>query len=141
VAAALALWLRFPTELESDLSEFHNRSIGEWHDGTMTSRQLLVFAKHMNERGAFKKSARRGHYTTEQMMTACIANELMALRYSKIGGDEPVFFRSDADLATDEVEVEDIDEEDFDDLFNGGFERLFGASDEEADEWQDYSPA
>lgn len=139
--AAIVLWMRFPTELESDLSEFHRRSIAEWHRGTMSSRELLVLARHMNQHGAFRKAARRGSYTTEELVTATIANELMAMRYHQIGGDEPVFFRTDVE-GTFVSEDPDFDPDELEDFLDGGFEDMFGppTEPEEADEWQaDYS--
>lgn len=145
--AALELWLRFPTELESDLSEFHRRSIREWHYGTMSSRELLVLAKHMNPMGAFRKAARKGSYTTEELVTATIANELMAMRYHQIGGDEPVFFRTNVEGSFGADEFPEFDPDELDEFLDGGFMEMFGppppdpdADAEEVDEWQaDYS--
>jgi hypothetical protein len=105
----------------------------------MSSRLLLVLAKNMDTDGAFKRSARRGDYTPEQAMMAASANELMALRYARIGGDEPVFFESEAQLAA----AADIDADEIEFLVaGGGLEALFFGQlgdDEEGDQWPDYS--
>jgi hypothetical protein len=145
VLAAVELWIRFPTELESDLSRFHGRSISEWLQGTMSSRLLLVFARHMDDDGAFRKAARKGSYTTEELVTATIANELMAMRYHQIGGDEPVFFRTNVEGSFGADEFPDFDPDELDEFLDGGFMEMFGPPPpepdaEEVDEWQaDYS--
>jgi hypothetical protein len=55
-------------------------------------------------------------------MMAASANELMALRYARIGGDEPVFFESEAQLAA----AADIDADEIEFLVaGGGLEALF----------------
>jgi hypothetical protein len=102
----------------------------------MSSRLFLVFAKHMDNEGAFKKAARRGHYTTEQMMAACTANELMSIRYARLGGDEPVFFQSDGVLAdeaaADNDGMSEFDEDEFNEFLNGGFAAMYcGDSEDE----------
>lgn len=42
MSEALGRWKLFPREIESDLSLYHRRDIGEWFEGRMSSRKLLT---------------------------------------------------------------------------------------------------
>lgn len=39
---AIPRWKVFPREIESDLSLYHGIDIGEWHEGRLSSRRMLV---------------------------------------------------------------------------------------------------
>ena len=56
---AHAVWLLFPGEIASDLSQFHHRRIAEWHQGNMGSYELLELCEYMPDRGALKPAIRR----------------------------------------------------------------------------------
>lgn len=111
------MWMRYPTELESDLSLYHRRSIGEWHRGEMSSRTLLAFVQHLPDGSALKTSYRGGHYSDSEQMAAVTANELLLLRasyYATHGGEqyEPTLFQSAGELAAEESDDDDgLDEE------------------------------
>jgi hypothetical protein len=45
---------QFPAQLESGISLFHHRSIGEWHRGDMSSRELLALIEELPETSTFK---------------------------------------------------------------------------------------
>src|SRR5688500_8954381 len=66
VMEALWIWSQFPRQIASDLSEFHHRRIAEWHQGFMSSYELLELMEFMNDRGAFKTAARGGEWSKEE---------------------------------------------------------------------------
>ena len=80
------LWRQYPREIASDLSRFHRRRIKEWHDGTMSSYELLELLEFMPERGAFKSAARGGEFSGDEKVWAQIANELAVLRAAYVPG-------------------------------------------------------
>lgn len=49
----------YPTQIESGLSLFHHRSIGEWYRGEMSSRELLVLIEELPEKSKFKEARDR----------------------------------------------------------------------------------
>ncbi len=88
---ALWIWRQYPRQIASDLSQYHHRRIKEWHDGSMSSYELLELLEFMPERGAFKTAARGGEYSGEEKVWAQIANEIAVLRASflpKVKGEE-----------------------------------------------------
>lgn len=80
------IWRQYPREIHSDLSQYHHREIKEWHDGTMSSYELLVLMEHMPERGAFKTAARGGEFSGDEKVWVQIANEIAVLRASYVRG-------------------------------------------------------
>lgn len=56
---AFPVWRLFPTQIESDLALHYGRSIGEWHSGSMSSRELLVLLEGLPESSKFKGSLER----------------------------------------------------------------------------------
>lgn len=56
---ALRIWLLYPTQIESDLEIYCNRSIGEWHRGQMSSRKLLVLLAGLPAESEFKTASQR----------------------------------------------------------------------------------
>ena len=63
----------------------------EWHDGSMSSYELLELLEHMPERGAFKTAARGGEFSGDEKIWVQIANELAVLRAGympKVKGEE-----------------------------------------------------
>jgi hypothetical protein len=108
---ALWVWRQFPREIASDLSEFHHRRIAEWHDGTMSSYELLELLEFMNERGAFKAAAREGELTYVDQMHRYGINEIARLRatiHAVHGGKryDPFAFKSVAELKAEVAEKE-----------------------------------
>jgi hypothetical protein len=91
VREALWIWRQYPREIASDLSQYHHRRIKEWHDGSMSSYELLELLEFMPERGAFKTAARGGEYSQEEKVWVQIANELAVIRAGfmpKVKGEE-----------------------------------------------------
>lgn len=41
VTEAIPRWKLFAREIECDLSLYHHRDIGDWHEGRLSSRKLL----------------------------------------------------------------------------------------------------
>lgn len=80
------VWRQYPRQIASDLSQYHHRHIKEWHDGTMSSYELLELLEFMPERGSFKSAARGAEYSEEEKFLAQIANELMVLRSAYVPG-------------------------------------------------------
>ena len=88
---ALWLWRQYPRQIASDLSQYHHRRIKEWHDGSMSSYELLELLEFMPERGAFKTAARGGEFSGEEKVWVQVANELAVLRAAwvpKVEGSE-----------------------------------------------------
>lgn len=77
---ALWLWRQFPRQIASDLSRFHHRRIADWHDGTMSSYELLELLEFMPDDGAFKAAMRNGEFSHDQQIWRYIATELAKLR-------------------------------------------------------------
>jgi hypothetical protein len=105
VMEALWIWTQFPRQIASDLSEFHHRRIAEWHQGYMSSYELLELLEFMNDRGAFKTAARGGEWSKEEAIWTHVANELAKLRatlHVVHGGKEaayaPMVFLSPSEL-------------------------------------------
>lgn len=110
------IWRQYPRQIASDLSQYHHRRIKEWHDGTMSSYELLELLEFMPERGAFKSAARGGEFSGDEKIWVQIANEIAVLRaaYVKgVKGEEygstifysPVKLREMADKAEAQTEV------------------------------------
>lgn len=82
------LWKQFPRQIASDLSQYHNRRIADWHRGTrdehgylvLSSYELLELSETLPERSAFKSAIRGGEWSTEEAMLAHTANEIAKLR-------------------------------------------------------------
>jgi hypothetical protein len=67
VVEALQVWRLFPTLIESELSLHHRRSIGEWHRGTMSSRELLVLLAGLPDTSRFKERTERTFRVVERL--------------------------------------------------------------------------
>jgi hypothetical protein len=98
VIDAVALWCRWPDEIEADL-RFRGIRIADWHQGTrdkrgalvLSSRQLLALIRKLPESSEFKTHApppfgRDGDWTQMQKIIANTHNELAAYRASKYAG-------------------------------------------------------
>ena len=55
---AFLRWRLFAKEIESDLSLYHQRDIGDWHEGRMSSRKLLVLTDGLEHDSWYKVSGR-----------------------------------------------------------------------------------
>ena len=102
----------YPTEIESDLSAYHQRSIGDWWQGRMSSRHLLALLRHLPEKSAYKTEAERdGEWPASVRMLQTGVNELSKLRASYHGMHgaqyEPILWISPGELRAqaDEAEV------------------------------------
>lgn len=82
------MWRQFPTEIESDLSAHHGRRISEWHRGTMSSRELLVYARHFKETGAYKTALRDGGWPEFMQVISDLHKEVALLRAMHYVGGE-----------------------------------------------------
>lgn len=56
---ALQIWRLYPTQIESDLAIYCRRSVGEWHRGEMSSRELLALLSGLPEVSKFKEASQR----------------------------------------------------------------------------------
>lgn len=56
---AIALWRHHPTQIEAGLTVHCHRSIGEWHRGEMSSRQLLGLIAEFPEDSQYRRRAER----------------------------------------------------------------------------------
>lgn len=96
----MALWCRYPDEIEADL-RFRGIRISEWHQGTrdergcltLSSRLLLSLIRRLDEKSEFKTNAappfgRDGDWPILEKMIAAHHNEMAAYRASKYAGTE-----------------------------------------------------
>jgi hypothetical protein len=110
-------WLRFPTEIESDLLD-KGRRIGEWHTypkrfengSRMSSRELLTILKHLPSGSEFRKAVSFDGWSDDMRVAASTANtlsELLRATSLAAGGEdyEPARFLSP-------LEVREIAEDD-----------------------------
>lgn len=56
---AIAIWRQHPTQIEAGLTVYAHRSIGEWHRGEMSSRQLLGLIAELPEHSTYHAAAHR----------------------------------------------------------------------------------
>jgi hypothetical protein len=80
VHEALWIWRQYPKQIASDLSRFHRRQVREWHDGEMSSYDLLVLLEFMDDEGALKSALRGGEYSERELTQRHHANETARLR-------------------------------------------------------------
>lgn len=59
------MWVQYPGEIASDLSQYHHRRIADWHQGTMPSYELLELCEYMDDRGRLKAAQRENGILTE----------------------------------------------------------------------------
>ena len=138
---ALWIWKQFPRQIASDLSQYHHRRIAEWHQGDMSSYELLELLEYMDDRGAFKRAARGGEWSKEEAIWVHIANEIAKLRATTHvvhGGKDaayaPMIFMSPSELrelAEKAEEMEDTRESvfQFADMDGGLFKALEAGDD------------
>lgn len=56
---ALRIWRLFPTKIAADLREFyHGVTIGQWHRGEMSSRELLELIEELPVKSRYKGASR-----------------------------------------------------------------------------------
>lgn len=79
---AILAWRQHPTEIESDLIRFYRRRIGDWHRGSMTSRELLVLLKHLPDDSAYRRELSPTGWTEAEQMTAKTHEEFALWRAS-----------------------------------------------------------
>jgi hypothetical protein len=120
VLEALWVWRQFPRQIASDLSRFHNRRIAEWHEGTMSSYELLELIEFLPEDGAYRFAARGGEYSERDLAFRHHANETARLRatmHAVHGGQryEPPILQSIASRIAEAENLERTEEarEDF----------------------------
>lgn len=118
VLTAIAVWSRYPTEVESDLAD-RGHDIFDWHRQSMSSRKLLVLLQHAREEDAFKTAMRGGEWPEWQLMLKEIHKEVAVGRASRyVGGDHeyvPKVFLSPTERV-EHFETEQAEDDEFDDL-------------------------
>lgn len=99
---ALQIWRQYPRQIASDLSQFHNRRIADWHKGrrdkhgdlVLGSYELLEILEHMPDTGAFKTATRGGRQTRAERVLEELFNEIARLRasfHAVNGGEDAVY--------------------------------------------------
>lgn len=83
---AQAIWRLYPRQIASDLSRFHHRRIADWHQGTMSSYELLELIEFPAEEGALAQALRDGEMPPWQQMIRQVANETAVLRAGQVQG-------------------------------------------------------
>lgn len=82
VPIAVDIWKRYAGQIEADLLR-QGVDIADWHQGTMSSRRLLVLLKYPRESDWFARDAlRNGRQTRMQRAVEEILNENLRLRSS-----------------------------------------------------------
>lgn len=114
VLIAIQLWMRYPLEIEADLSRQHHRHIREWHQGQMSSRELLTLVLYSGDDSEYQKAHRDYDWTVHQHIQKTIANELMDFRawYYAVHAEEgydPIHYKSPSDIEAEKVDAEDDD--------------------------------
>jgi len=102
----MALWARYPTEIEHDLSRYHGRRIAEWHQGQMSSRELLALVVYLPDDSAYQGARRDGDWTELEYIAAATANRLAAQ-----SGQEYEPFFSPAQRAEQVIDDNDLAEQ------------------------------
>lgn len=77
---ALWIWRQYPKQIANDLSRYHRRQIREWHDGDMSSYDLLTLLEFMDDEGALKAALRGGEYSEARLDIRHLTNEVARLR-------------------------------------------------------------
>lgn len=92
-------WRMLPRQIASDLQRFFHRRIADWHDGSLSSFELLelfgvrfeddpetrtrsIFVDFAPEQGAVAVALRDGGWTEDQLVAAETFNEIARLRAS-----------------------------------------------------------
>lgn len=120
---AVLVWRQHPTEIEADLSEYHGRSIKEWHRGTMSSRELLVLVRHLKDGSAYKTALRDGKWPEFMQILADLHKEVSLLRGVHVSGDGEYELHRFVDpsereaLHLEQVEAQQFLDEATDDLY------------------------
>jgi hypothetical protein len=65
VLEALNVWRLFPTQIESGLTLYTTRHIREWHQGLMSSRELLGILAELPSKSKFKEASERSRRVVE----------------------------------------------------------------------------
>lgn len=90
IRLAVAYFRRFPAEVRHDISRyFPGRHIREWHQGSMSSSELLDLLEFLPEESATKTAERMGDWTSDQYRIARLVNEIALMRYERAGGQKP----------------------------------------------------
>lgn len=88
VAEAIPRWRLFPREIEHDLSLYHNRDIGDWHEGRMTSRKLLVLLDGLPDDSWYKLSARALIQKVKDDKERALKAEVKGLIFAQLTGQK-----------------------------------------------------
>jgi hypothetical protein len=68
VVEALQVWRLFPTLIEAELKHHYpGCSIGQWHRGEMTSRELLVLLRELPDDSKWKERIERTYRVVEKL--------------------------------------------------------------------------
>lgn len=101
----------YPTEIEAGLrAHYPGCTIGDWWQGRMSSRELLVLLRHLPDDSAYKTEERGGEWSAKVRMLQTGVNELSKLRASYHGMHgsqyEPVLWISPGELRAQAEEDE-----------------------------------
>lgn len=66
----------YPTEIESDLSLYHDFDIADWWRGEKSSRWVWTRIIHLPDESQFKAALREGDWSIDRYLLAHVANEL-----------------------------------------------------------------
>lgn len=88
VSEVIPRWKLFSREIESDLSIYHRRDIGEWFTGEMSSRKLLVLTDGLPDESWFKMSVRAFLKKTEEDEKKQERKSVSSLIFAQLHGQE-----------------------------------------------------
>jgi hypothetical protein len=88
VPEAFLRWRLFAKEVESDLSQYHNRDIEDWHTGKMSSRKLLVLTDGLPDESWYKVSGRALMERMKQEEELKYANDVRRMMHAQLHGQK-----------------------------------------------------
>lgn len=119
------LWMQWPRQIASDLSQYHNRRIADWHRGrrdehgdlVLGSYELMELLDQLPDESRFRTAIRGGEVSAKDAVQRHIANELSLLRatyYVVNGGKkaeyEPFLYKSIAQHKDEEEREKAVEE-------------------------------
>ncbi len=91
---AQAIWVLFPAEIAVDLRRDYGIRIADWHQGQMSSYEMLELLEFADDDGAFKTALREGEPSRQRQAVLQIANEIAVLRAGMVPDVESELYGS-----------------------------------------------
>src|ERR1700758_1497715 len=85
---AQTIWSMYPGQIAADLRRYYNVRIADWHQGHMSSYEMLELLEFLPDEGVFKTALRDGEWSQRQHALFQCANELAILRSAQVSGTD-----------------------------------------------------